>query len=120
MIAMMHKMSLDITLYIEVDTGGDEPHRVDLFDASVTHNLGKMADAAGIYQAVWRPGEHGFTDAGILIPVLEVGVERMESDPAKFEALNPENGWGSYERFLPWLKNYLEACKEHPKALIDT
>lgn len=31
--------------------------RPTLFDANITHNLGQMADAAGIYIALWTPGE---------------------------------------------------------------
>jgi hypothetical protein len=113
-------MSLDVTLYIPVDTGGDEPYAACLYEANITHNLGEMARAAGIYEATWRPNEHGFKTAGDIIPILEAGIDLMESDPVKFEALNSPNGWGKYEHFLPWLEKYLEACKKHPKALIDT
>ena len=40
-------MSLDIDL---IETS---PHSV--FDANITHNLGKMAGEAGIYEALWHP-----------------------------------------------------------------
>jgi hypothetical protein len=33
-----------------------------VFDANITHNLNKMADAAGIYEACWRPEEIGATN----------------------------------------------------------
>lgn len=31
----------------------------DGYHANITHNLGKMAEAAGIYHALWRPDEIG-------------------------------------------------------------
>jgi hypothetical protein len=27
----------------------------DVYDGNITHNLGRMADMAGIYYALWRP-----------------------------------------------------------------
>ena len=48
-------MSLDIWLEIEVDAGGKEPHKVELFSSNITHNLSKMAEEAGIYTALWHP-----------------------------------------------------------------
>lgn len=89
-----------------------------VFEANYTHNVTKMAAAAGIYEAVWRPEEKGYTMAGHLIIPLREGIAKMEADPAKFIALNPENGWGSYETFLPWLKEYLAACEENMDAKI--
>jgi hypothetical protein len=77
-----------------------------------------MADAAGIYQALWRPDEIGIKTAGELAPLLRDGIAKMEGSPETFTALNPPNGWGSYERFIPWLKRYLAACEENPEATI--
>ena len=91
----------------------------EIFSANYTHNAGKMASAAGIYQAVWRPEELGIILAGQLIAPLRKGIEKMESDPDKFKKLNPENGWGSYDSFLPWLKEYLAACEENPSAEVS-
>lgn len=114
-------MSLDVTLYVSVDTGGVEPETITLFTANYTHNCGNMARAAGVYNHVWRPDElDDVRVAGDLIDPLRAGIKTMENDPARFVALNPENGWGSYETFLPWLREYLAACVEHPKAMVDT
>jgi hypothetical protein len=112
-------MGLDISLYMEVDTGGSEPYGAELYEASITHNLGKMATEAGIYEALWRPGEHGFERAGDIVEILEKGLRDMESRPDHFRKFNPPNGWGTYEGFLPWVREYLDACKKHPKAKID-
>lgn len=104
-------MSLDIDLYVM--------KRVSIFDANITHNLNKMADAAGIYQDLWRPEEIGITKAGQLIEPLKKGLAEMKSDPDKFRALEPENKWGTYDRFIPWIEKYLAACEENPDAEIE-
>lgn len=96
------------------DNEGDE-----VFSANITHNLGKMATAAGIYDHLWRPDEHGITKAGELIAPLSDGLIRLRADPARFEALNPENGWGSYANFVPWVERYLSACEQYPDATVS-
>lgn len=111
-------MSLDISLYVEIDTGGPEPRVFEAFEANYTHNCNKMADEAGIYDCVWRPDEAGIELAKDLIEPLKRGIKLMEDDPDRFIALNPVNGWGSYETFLPWLRKYLEACEENPKTKV--
>jgi hypothetical protein len=78
-------VSLDVTLFVEVDTGGPEPREFAVFDANVTHNLNRIAPAAGIYDYVWRPDEHpDVSTAGDLIGPLRLGIERMEMDPQRF------------------------------------
>lgn len=88
----------------------------EVYSANITHNLNRMADEAGIYQALWRPDEIGVAKASQLIPLLTEGLAKLRIDPAKFEALNPTNGWGSYSGFVPWVERYLRACEEYPDA----
>lgn len=107
------------------------------YHANITHNLNKMADEAGIYEALWRPyklktdrvfdtydKELAFEEscriqAKEIIPILEEGIERLKSDPRYFKRFNAENGWGTYEQFLPWVSKYLKACTEYPDAVIE-
>jgi len=96
---------------VQTQTGGGE-----VFSANITHNLGKMASEAGIYKHLWRPDEIGITKARELIEPLTDGLALMQTDPDRFEALNPENGWGSYDGFVPWIAKYLEACRTYPDA----
>ena len=112
-------MSLDVYLYIEVDTGGKEKKEIELFSSNITHNLGSMATEAGIYQHLWRPEEINIKYAGELIEPIEKGLALMKSDPERFKKHNASNGWGMYEHFIPWIEKYLLACKEHPKALVS-
>ena len=114
-------MSLDIYLYLSIDTGGNEPKTVILFENNCTHNYRTMAKEAGIYEYVWRPDEcDDVKTAGDLIKPLRAGIKLMEDEPQRFIVLNPANGCGNYETFLPWLRKYLAACVKHPKAFVDT
>ena len=112
-------MSLDVYLELKVDTGKPEPKTFCVYEANYTHNCNTMAKEAGLYQYVWRPEEcSDIQCAGDLIEPLRAGIKLMEDDPQRFIALNPPNGWGSYNTFLPWLRRYLKACIEYPKATI--
>ncbi len=86
------------------------------YSRNITHNLGKMAREAGIYEACWRPDEAGFTKAAQLIQPLTQGIAMMKSDPARFKALDAPNGWGTFDDFLPWVEDYLAACISMPDA----
>lgn len=110
-----------------------------VFSQNITHNLGKMAREAGLYETIWRPhrlkkgydiaeddynSELEFEDANPsqafeIIPRLEKGIERMKSNPKHFKEFNPENGWGTYEGLLSMSEEYLEACKEYPNSFIS-
>lgn len=77
-----------------------------------------MAGEAGIYYALWRPDEIGITTAAQLIQPLKAGLAKLDSDPERFEKLNPSNGWGSYERLVSFVRDYLRACEETPDAKV--
>lgn len=113
-------MSLTVDLVAYIDIGRDDPEKVILYTAGYTHNCGEMAEEAGLYKYVWRPEEcPDVKTAADLIEPLRNGIALMREDPARFEAFNPDNGFGKYSTFLPWLERYLEACIMYPKALIE-
>ena len=109
-------MSLEVRLFASVDTGGIEKEIITLFDANITHNLIGMADEAGIYESLWNPKAE---IAAELIIHLENGLKKLKNDPAKFSEYNASNGWGVYEDFVPFVENYLNACKAHPEANVS-
>lgn len=67
-----------------------------IFTANITHNLGAMAQAAGLYCALWHPKklEGGCDRAGVLIPLLREGL-------------------------LRFTRNYLAACEQWPDAVVE-
>lgn len=89
-----------------------------LYTANITHNLNRMAQAAGIYKALWRPEEIGIAKAKQLVPLLERGLEAMRADPDRYRKYNPKNGWGDYRGLVGFVERYLEACREYPEATV--
>lgn len=94
----------------------DSEETDDVYQANITHNLGGMAQAAGIYKPLWRPEEIGITQAAQLIEPLRAGLEKLRADPDTFRAHNPANGWGNYEALVSFVEKYLAACIEYPDA----
>jgi len=89
------------------------------FDANITHNLGAMANEAGLYKLLWRPEELGIERASQLISPLRDGLARLRARPAFYRTFEPENEWGTYDDFLPWIEKYIQACEEYPDARIE-
>lgn len=136
-------MSLDVYLYkkrwVSYD-GGKTLERDDenVYSANITHNLNNMAQKAGIYEALWRPyrlkwnrdfdGMDSSAEleyeknteilAGEIIPILKKGLEDLQSRPNYFKQFDSPNGWGKYEHFVPFVKEYLRACIQYPDAVI--
>ena len=97
-------MSLDVYLIDEV------------YSANITHNLGAMAEEAGIYQHLWRPDEINVTKAAQLIEPLRAGLALLKSDPERFKKFDADNGWGLYIHFVPFVEKYLQECVKYPGA----
>ncbi|NBL00489.1 MAG: hypothetical protein EOM50_21295, partial [Erysipelotrichia bacterium] len=105
-----------------------------LYSDNITHNLGRMAEQAGIYEALWRPHrlrsdynirQADFTaedefEASVtirakdIIHFLEKGLEDLKKRPNYYEQFNSPNGWGLYKHFVPFVERYLNACKQYP------
>lgn len=85
----------------------------EIYSDNITHNLGRMADAAGLYEALWRPEENGLNKAYQLVPILSEGLNRLKSYPEAYKTLNPKNGWGDYNVLVTFVEKYLKACREN-------
>lgn len=104
-------MSLDVYLTVIKPT--------EIYSANITHNLTKMADAAGLYEPLWRPDEIGIIKAYQLLEPLSRGLESLKANPDYYRTFNPENGWGSYEGLVKFVEKYLEACGMNQDAAIQ-
>lgn len=117
-------MSLDVSLYEGTRTvecsecGHEHLESICVYTDNITHNLNKMAEAAGLYNVCWRPDENGYVKAKDILPILEQGFGKLIRDPDNYKQYNPSNGWGSYEGLLQFVASYILACKEHPEAVI--
>ena len=137
-------MSLDVHLsrkrYLSYDEGKTYTEDTEEFYwANITHNLGTMADKAGIYEALWRPHrlkenynisendheadlkfeEENKITAKDIIPFLEKGLADLKARPEYFKTFNSPNGWGMYKHFVPFVEEYLNACKKYPDAIVS-
>lgn len=118
-------MSLDVYLMAETpkkkhcfSCGSEYDDYECFFEANITHNLGTMAEKAGIYQHLWRPEELGITKAGELIEPIRMGLLDMKARPEYYRQFDSPNGWGRYDHFVPWIEEYLRACINYPDAVI--
>ncbi len=104
----------------ECDNAHERDEAPTFYSSNITHNLGRMAQEAGIYKHCWHPEELSITKAVELIEPLRAGLKLLESDPEKFKQFDASNGWGRYIHFVPWLREYLKACEEYPEANVST
>jgi len=91
----------------------------EVYSANITHNLNTMAEAAGIYECLWRPEEVGITQAKQLIEPLTHGLRALKNDPDRFMPLEPPNGWGDYAGLTSFVSKYLLACMKYPEATVE-
>lgn len=103
-------MSLDVYLI--------EMQPTQVFESNITHNLGKMAKEAGLYEYLWEPEKLKIYEAGNLIAPLTIGLQALAAFPEKFSKFDAANGWGTYKDFIQFVTEYLDACKKHPNARI--
>lgn len=99
-------------------TFSGEEETLELFSANITHNLARMAEAAGIYRCLWEPDENGIGVARQMIGCLEDGLAQLRAEPERFKPFNPENGWGDYDGLVRFADSVLAACREHPAAKV--
>jgi len=118
-------MSLSVYLLAKEETekqcafcGAMHKEHEELFNGKITHNLVIMANAAGIYNELWRPEEIGITTAGQLIVPLRKGLRKLNERPELFTPFNPHSGWGHYDCLLRFVTRYLDACIANPDASV--
>lgn len=141
-------MSLYVSLYSTAEEtctcfhcGSEYKEQKLLYDANITHNLGGMAEKAGIYEALWRPyrlkenynkeieqldsnDEQAFESSTIvqakeIVDIVRKGLTDLKARPEYYEQFNSSNGWGLYENFVPFVEDYLTALEENPDAIVS-
>ena len=103
-------MSWDVTL-------GDDRGHVE-GDWNYTHNVNPMISAAAADRGItlersWWDRLDGMEgcDGARYIGLI---IKGLEADPDRFRAMDPENGWGSYNTLLPVLHEMHTALPEWP------
>ena len=111
-------------------------HQVAWCWDGMTYNLAPMFHLAGFYEAM--KNETGGTGAARevllgegcapharppmtgeeLAPLVRQGLDDMIARPEAYRALNPKNGWGTYEGAVEFTRALLAACEKHPGATV--
>lgn len=91
---------------------------VDLAGTCVWHNMtsnvAPMWRHAGIDISEWQDKR-----AHEVIDALKQAIDSMQSDPETYRAMNPSNGWGSYETCLEFLQELYVDFRTYPNSRIE-
>lgn len=89
-------------------------------ERNITSHWIKMAEEAEIYPYLCDPETLGLTRAQEIIKPLKRGLALMKANPKRFKKCNSEDSAGPYYNgIIAWLSEYIEACEEHPDALVE-
>ena len=72
-----------------------------------------------LYHVLWRPEELGIKRAVEMRGLLVEGYRLLCAKREELETLNPENGWGSYDTLVSFVRAYIAACEQNPDAEIS-
>lgn len=99
-------------MWLEADLGGPERVNIGLV-WNYTGNCAWMWRAAGADIAEFDG--HRAVDC---LPALTGAIALMRDEPERFKALDPTNGWGSYDTLLPALDRLVVAFTAAPNAYV--
>lgn len=97
---------------LKMDTGAGEFFYG--FDVNHTSNCNPMLGDVGI---IWD--ELDGKQAKEARAIIAAGLEKLQNDPVKYEAMNPPNGWGSYETLCKVIQEILIEVTKHPLAIVS-
>lgn len=109
-------MSLDI--YIVPNPCPHCKRGDESIDVNITYNLSAMWRAAGLPFSE----REAFDDKPLAdsMPAIRAGLAALLTDPPKFRAMSPPNGWGTYEGLIKAVRRVIAAGEDHPNALVRT
>lgn len=81
---------------------------------NLTYNLSPM---------LWAAGMDKWSDivglpASVAGPHWAKVLDALVTDPERFKAMNPPNGWGTYDGAVEVLTALVDACADHPDAIV--
>lgn len=105
-------MGLDLSLGpIPCKTCG---HKDDGFSGGYTYNMSPIwyvvyPDDEGMIKIDGMTGEEA-------LPKLTYARDYMITNKQLLRKLEPSNGWGSYDGFLSYINDCIQACVDYPKS----
>lgn len=119
-------MSLDVYIKVNVCPACGRCDAGDSMNFNFTYNYQPMLLAAARSAGLTAKQYKGHTLGGIEGPAgryverLERIIGALEAEPEKYIAMNPANGWGSYDLLLPRLREMLAVMKKNPNVIVET
>ena len=86
---------------------------VEVWSSNMTSNVAPMWRKAGANLAEFEGKE-----AAECLPILLAAIDEMVAHPDEYKALNPPNGWGSYDSCLRYLRDIAAACERHRGSVV--
>ena len=77
-------------------------------DVNVTYNLTPMLREAGLFPAGHRDLMHA--PCSEVAGAADSALRRLLDDPDRFKAMNPPNGWGTYEGAVDFVRSLRDLC----------
>ena len=102
-------VSYDVSLWI--DTGAGNEAEIGWWN--MTSNVAPMWRDAGVDLRDLKD-----VKAADAVGPLGIAAQNLVNDPARYRAMNPENGWGSYDGCLKFIETLRDACRAHPNAVV--
>jgi hypothetical protein len=92
-----------------------------IIEFNITHNLSLMAKKSYLYTTIWHPEELFPTPRALNVyPILVSGLDFLLVSKDSLSKYSDPSGWGTYDQFVKFVREYIAACKEYPTALIET
>ena len=102
-------MSFDVSIHKRVRHGVT----CTRWDRNVTYNLSSMFEEGGLALRDYD-GAPGCAVA----PVLAEWLRQAADDPERFEAHNPENGWGDFAGCVDFVRDFLVNAERFPEGIV--
>lgn len=106
-------MSYDV--YLVADLGGPEMIALHSLEANMTWNLRPMFAAVNDGNG---PQEWDGKSARDIAAILTLTLAAFDAEPDRFRAMNPPNGWGTFEGAREFAQEVLSACLNAPNAVV--
>ena len=103
---------------VSLDVYLTETRPVEVFERNITHNLARMADAAGLYIPLGGPNCCRPRRRPNLSARSSLGFAVLKGDKWRFKRIRTGEWVGSYDGLVRFAESYLAACREYPDAQI--
>lgn len=110
-------------MYPDADIKVNTYETDEFWHGNITHNLNKMAMQCpsfdpdySLYNLLWRDEPINDLNPYFYIDRLISCLGNLENNPDYYKQFNPENGWGTYEQLVKFVKSFVIALIDMPNG----